>query len=158
MEEISWGQRIFGIDTPGLFRKHNYQNEITLHNINAFPLHSLYIVAGLYGALIRFLVPKNIKRKHGSIVGLFVPDYYLIFYFLIVAVLYLYYDYFSSTLVALFGDQFGWGEGHFMHGKDQEPAEFLLSAGFLLFVLINKCRQRDKGGNPVLSERIIEKV
>ena len=28
-----------------------------------------------------------------------------------------------------------------MIGKDQEPAEFLLSCGFLLFVTINKYRQ-----------------
>lgn len=33
MEEISWGQRILGIDTPDAMREINYQEEITLHNL-----------------------------------------------------------------------------------------------------------------------------
>jgi hypothetical protein len=33
-EEISWGQRIFDIDTPEGLRVHNEQEEITLHNID----------------------------------------------------------------------------------------------------------------------------
>lgn len=32
-EEISWGQRILGIETPEFFRENNVQNEITIHNL-----------------------------------------------------------------------------------------------------------------------------
>ena len=32
LEEISWGQRVFNIDTPGFFAERNVQNEINLHN------------------------------------------------------------------------------------------------------------------------------
>lgn len=32
-EEISWGQRIFGLETPDYLREINAQDEITLHNI-----------------------------------------------------------------------------------------------------------------------------
>jgi len=32
-EEISWGQRILGIETPESFAAHNVQQEINLHNI-----------------------------------------------------------------------------------------------------------------------------
>lgn len=141
MEEISWGQRLLGIKTPEFFTKYNYQGEMNLHNIKSFPLHTLYIIVGLYGGLARLLVPRSIHKKFRPIVNYFTPDYYLIFYFLIVAILYLYYNYLSSFIVFLLGDQFGWGEGHFIHGNDQEPAEFLLSVGFFLFVLINKYRQ-----------------
>jgi hypothetical protein len=35
-EEISWGQRIFNLSTPGYFEKHNVQNELTLHNLEVF--------------------------------------------------------------------------------------------------------------------------
>ena len=35
-EEISWGQRIFGLSTPELLRQHNTQGELTLHNLDAF--------------------------------------------------------------------------------------------------------------------------
>ena len=33
MEEISWGQRIFGWDTPELVSEYNYQDETNLHNL-----------------------------------------------------------------------------------------------------------------------------
>jgi hypothetical protein len=141
MEEISWGQRLMGVATPEIFEKCNKQDEMNFHNLKGFPLHTLYIIVGLYGALARSLVPKSIIRKSKALVNYFIPDYYLIFYFLITAVLYLYYEYFSSVLVILLGDQFAWGYNHFVHGKDQEAAELLLSIGFFLFVIINKYRQ-----------------
>ena len=33
-EEISWGQRILGIDTPHIVGSHNVQKELTLHNLD----------------------------------------------------------------------------------------------------------------------------
>lgn len=35
-EEISWGQRIFGIETPQSIQKINIQGEINLHNLSIF--------------------------------------------------------------------------------------------------------------------------
>ena len=35
-EEISWGQRIFYVETPGIISEHNLQEEVTLHNLVAF--------------------------------------------------------------------------------------------------------------------------
>lgn len=35
-EEISWGQRIFGIETPNLIKGVNVQEEITIHNLKIF--------------------------------------------------------------------------------------------------------------------------
>jgi hypothetical protein len=35
-EEISWGQRLLGIDTPDNLKKMNVQGEITLHNLEIF--------------------------------------------------------------------------------------------------------------------------
>ena len=35
-EEISWGQRIFNIETPDSLKEINYQEEINLHNLNIF--------------------------------------------------------------------------------------------------------------------------
>ena len=36
MEEISWGQRVFLIESPELFLQHNYQKELNLHNFINF--------------------------------------------------------------------------------------------------------------------------
>ena len=148
-EEISWGQRIYHLHTPAFWGKYNYQNEITIHNLKVLghTISYLYVIVGFYGAFARFIIPKKIKVKYGSVVNLFIPDYYLFFYFFVVGFLYLYYDHLSRFAVTLFGDKVGIsyiskvGASHFLIGKDQEPAEFLLSCGFLLFVIINKYRQ-----------------
>lgn len=49
MEEISWGQRIFGWATPSNFAQINYQDETNLHNLDAFESFDLviYFIAGL---------------------------------------------------------------------------------------------------------------
>ena len=118
MEEISWGQRIFNVATPDILAKYNYQEEMNLHNTDWFPLHTLFLIVGLYGAFSRFLIPKKLKSKYRSTVKLFVPEYYLFFYFFVVGGLYLYYEYVSPIAVTVFGEWIGWGEDRFMHGKD----------------------------------------
>lgn len=147
MEEISWGQRLIGLQTPEALARINYQGEMNFHNIRGFPLHQLYIVAGLYGGLAPFLIPGSLRRRYRPIVDYFVPARYLSLYFLSVALLYLYYDHLSAILVAHFGDRFAWGDRHFIHGKDQEPAEMLLSLGFLLFALLNYFRVLKSDGS-----------
>lgn len=36
LEEISWGQRIFGFETPDVISEVNFQDETTLHNLDYF--------------------------------------------------------------------------------------------------------------------------
>jgi hypothetical protein len=153
MEEISWGQRIFHEHASAFFMKYNLKKEINIHNLKGFPLSLSFVIVGFYGAFSRFIIPKKLKTKYRPIVNLFVPDYYLFFYFFVVGTLYFYYIYLSSIAVSLFGDWVGWGPGHYMFGGDQEPAELLLSCGFLLFVIINKYRQvSNKDFKPVITK------
>ena len=62
LEEISWGQRIIGWETPPDFAVMNYQGETNLHNLfnpyidYAYGLFASLIAAGLW------LLP-NIKKK-----------------------------------------------------------------------------------------------
>ena len=42
LEEISWGQRIFGIESPEFFLGHNYQQETNIHNFFINPLAQWY--------------------------------------------------------------------------------------------------------------------
>ena len=146
MEEISWGQRIFGVSTPDAFSG-NIQNELNFHNYKAFPLHSLYILVGFYGAFSRAALPKSIKSRYPEHVNAFTPGYSLFFYFFIVGFLYLYYEYLSPVAVHYLGEGFGWGPDHFIKAKEQEPAELLLAGGFFLFVLnqwIGQLFEREK--------------
>ena len=46
MEEISWGQRIIGFDTPQALREINGQGETTLHNIGPFQGRSEWVRLG----------------------------------------------------------------------------------------------------------------
>ena len=43
IEEISWGQRIFGIATPDFFDKYNYQQELNIHNFLNPIINYLYL-------------------------------------------------------------------------------------------------------------------
>ena len=145
MEEISWGQRLVGIETPEVFAKHNIQGEMNIHNLlSRYPLHFLYIFVGFYGAFSRILVPKQLFKRYPILADLMTPNYFLVLYFFPTFALYMYHDYASTWAVSWFGPQMGtgaWEEGYFVGAKDQEPIELLLGLGFLLFVVINRYRQ-----------------
>jgi hypothetical protein len=49
IEEISWGQRIFGIETPNSFKDLNYQGETTVHNLIGPIYHP--IIYGVFSVL-----------------------------------------------------------------------------------------------------------
>ena len=76
-EEISWGQRILGLQTPEALREINHQDETNIHNINGlqrvFNLGEL--VVGLYGFAVPSLlaVPGLRARLAARIDRLLVP-------------------------------------------------------------------------------------
>ncbi len=84
-EEISWGQRIFNIETPEFFKKHNAQKEMNLHN--------LVISSSMWTGKEKKILsePPPVKKKgikiNKLIFGLFL-GLCIIFYFLILPFLY----------------------------------------------------------------------
>ena len=42
LEEISWGQRIFGVETPDFFVSHNLQDETNFHNLDSEGVNRLF--------------------------------------------------------------------------------------------------------------------
>jgi len=63
MEEISWGQRIFGWETPVAWKKLNLQNETNIHNL--FPLFIFHIIFNLLlGVLLINSIKMRIKITH----------------------------------------------------------------------------------------------
>jgi hypothetical protein len=52
MEEISWGQRMFGVASPEFFRAFNAQEELTIHNLGPVQvvLDYAYFGLGIFGA------------------------------------------------------------------------------------------------------------
>ncbi len=72
-EEISWGQRIFHIQTPEYFKEHNAQDEMNLHNLvmsdgekvnKVIFSQLLSVLIGIYLVLLPILYTKinNVKR------------------------------------------------------------------------------------------------
>jgi hypothetical protein len=137
MEEISWGQRIFGIANPAFFKEHNYQGELNIHNLDlgtVVYLHLAFTVVGFVGTfawLIRLILPAKLQVNYDHMVNYLVPSWYLASYFLPVFLIYLYFD-----ICAYLG-------GFFLplEWREQEPAELLMSLGFLLFVIVNMHKQ-----------------
>jgi hypothetical protein len=137
LEEISWGQRLFGLNTPEWFQKHNIQNELSIHNLKPVQkiVHLLYAMTGFvmsFGWIpFRENVP-NQKLSPGliSIVRVLKPPWFLMTYFLPL--------FFFYTFLLLTGSP-----GKYFTYNDQEVTELLLSLGlfwysFLILVSLNK--------------------
>lgn len=141
LEEVSWGQRLFYLPLPDYFKEHNVQGELTLHNLDMVQprLLKLYILTGAFGSFAWLLVTKNVKKYRRDVVAYLIPDWYLMFYFLPVFIVYIYFDMISWIGVYWFNLE--WMRvGYFVIWRDQEPAELLLSLGFLIFAVKNRLR------------------
>ncbi len=131
-EEISWGQRILNIETPAAILESNTQRELTIHNLESVQhmLHATYMLVGAYGAFLWLLTLPRIASLRTRITPYVVPRWYLATYFLPVFIFY--------THLEIATRETAWFQ---YRNPDQEPAEFIMSLGFLLFVLSNRYRQ-----------------
>ena len=78
-EEVSWGQRVIGYESFGVFEKYNYQDEVNLHNFFNPLFKYLYPLAGMslfVGLLFNWLFDKKDKPH---LFYLFVPHQSLFF-------------------------------------------------------------------------------
>jgi len=126
-EEIAWGQRILGLQTPAGLRKINHQGEITIHNIqiiqNAF--NFVLFLAGAYGSIAYFanlIFP--FKRFGDQVNYLLVPPLFLVPAFLVLFG----YKFIRYTVVRSPG---------FIVTKFGEWPELCLAFGFFVFAWLN---------------------
>ena len=84
-EEISWGQRVFGVETPESLEELNRQGEIGVHNI--FGVETIFnlglLAAGFYGSLCAWAI-RTRERPGSSALTLLVPPLFLTTCFLLV--------------------------------------------------------------------------
>lgn len=129
-EEISWGQRIFGIETPENFARMNLQEETTIHNLGFFQskIDYIYMLLGLWGAfsamIVKNLLPKLYKKYY-----LFFPMPILFFYFFAVTRFY-----FLNKFVVFNYQLFSFEKIGI--GSRQEISETLLAFGFAMFAIL----------------------
>ncbi len=135
LEEISWGQRLFNIEIPDYFAQHNIQDEITFHNLRVFQkhLHKINMIIGLYGTFSFLLLPLT-ALQYNHVVNFIVPSWFISPYFFFVLFMDVFFHYISPYGVRILGiDRLSLG--FFVIWRDQEPAELLLSLGFLVFAI-----------------------
>jgi len=86
-EEISWGQRILGLETPEILAKRNFQKELTLHNLGDFgkswPRRLYMIIVFLYLVVIPYFYKASHNiRKNLDKLRIIIPPSILILPFL----------------------------------------------------------------------------
>lgn len=145
LEEISWGQRIFDIETPDTLMEINTQQEISIHNLKPVQskLHLAYILVGLF-CFTGWRLLKIPAVRNNRFSEFIIPDKSVRFYFLPVFVVYTYSDYLGNRLWNFTGNiafrvQ---TENNILLWRDQEPAELFLTAGFFMFAINNLARQK----------------
>ena len=124
-EEISWGQRLLGIQTQEVFTEHNVQNEMNLHNMAPVQrvLHGAYILVGLGGSLLWLLHFVCLKGIMCLLRDYIVPPWYLISYFIPVALFYTYMEFVPRST-----------RSFMIVFYDQELPELMLSFGFFILL------------------------
>jgi hypothetical protein len=129
-EEISWGQRIFGIETPENYARMNLQEETTIHNLGFFQskIDYIYMALGLWGAfsalILKSLIPKLYKKYQ-----YFFPMPILFFYFFAVTRFYFLNKFVVFNYQLFTFEKIG-------VGSRQEISETLLAFGFAMFAIL----------------------
>lgn len=85
-EEIAWGQRLFGLQTPEELKEINHQGEITVHNIRSvqYTLSFVMFLGGIYGLSAYFVNQKyHFERRWDQVHFLLVPPLFTISSFLV---------------------------------------------------------------------------
>ncbi len=129
LEEISWGQRLFGWQSPDFFLDYNSQEETTIHNLEWFRhyLHNAYIVIGFIGSFGWLIVRQMTHKPYLKFIKYFIPSWFVSSFFLPCLIIFIILEYTN-------------GFGFFIL-KDQEGVELVLSLGFLFLVVTNYFRQ-----------------
>lgn len=137
IEEISWGQRIFGFEASGIFSE-STQGEVNIHDLKPFEYFEdpSFIFVGLVGGLLWILFLKSSKDNSSSFKTFFVPPWYLMTFFIPVSIFYIVLNLATPEVTI---NSLSW---NFLFPKDQEPFELILSLGLLGFVFSNYIKLR----------------
>jgi hypothetical protein len=127
-EEISWGQRLLGIETPETIAEINAQEELTIHNLHIFQhdiLHLAYMSVGIYGSFSYFIAKKPFPDNFDKI-KIFTPgpEYFFCFFSVFV--------YYFLTDIYLVPNEIKIGIFH--PNRLQEVFETYLAFGFFGYI------------------------
>jgi len=125
-EEVSWGQRLFGWQTPEALKAVNRQHETNIHSLEGMidTFRSLYLLIGAYGTILPLLFFRARKSaSYRNIFSLLAPHYTLLPYFLVTLIWRVYLSFWKLP-----------EKYYFEISKYSEVVELILALGFLLFI------------------------
>ena len=136
-EELSWGQRLIHIETPGLLKAINVQNEITLHNVGSISIFSnIFFIL----TLCFFIILPYISFRYRSISVYLIhksfpiPNRFAVAVFLTTLFIWMFIGIRFGTLgfhpFSLYVEQY-------YNQMDDEIFEFLAAYSFLTFSILN---------------------
>ncbi|MEJ7694810.1 hypothetical protein [Daejeonella sp.] len=121
LEEISWGQRVFEVETIGVFHKYSDQNEMNLHNtfqglVHIKTKHIALLVLFFYGSILPWLMRnRDLRQEKFPLQQFIIPPVFLRLGFTLGAILML----------------------DFQTGYEEELGEFFFSICFFIMMLWN---------------------
>jgi hypothetical protein len=139
-EEVSWGQRLFGWQTPEKLAEINLQQETTVHNIRGVATGVKWMewLAGAYGTLLPLWAWRAGKsRRLPEWISFVVPHFTLVPYFVPLLVWRCYRNLFPEP-----------AQHRFFVSEFNEVLEFALAAGVLFFMAYQWQRLRAEGDQP----------
>lgn len=139
-EEISWGQRIFGLETPEFLKTINVQDELTLHNIGSISVFSnaFFLIAVVFFLLVPFLQARNVSiRTLVDYYSLPAPNRYAVGTFVITLGVWLFIGIRYGTLGF---HPFSFYAENFYTQMDDEIFECLTAYSFLSFGVMNSLK------------------
>lgn len=125
-EEVSWGQRLFGWETPEALKAVNRQHETNIHSLEGMvdTFRSLYLLIGAYGTILPLLFWKARSAAiYQKFISLLVPHITLVPYFLATFAWRIYLSFWKLP-----------EKYYFEISKYSEVVELILALGFLLFM------------------------
>jgi hypothetical protein len=140
-EEISWGQRIFGWQTPEGLKEINAQQEISVHNIYGFHQRFIYAVmlGGMYGAVAPLVRSAfSARQPRSNLSYLLIPPLCL------VPAFFMPFGYRLYRLLFLPNLSHSRGYGVFVITEFNELTELCLYFGLVVFAWLNLRRLRQE--------------
>ena len=132
-EEISWGQRLLGFQTPQAIKEINTQDEFTFHNSAGFREYvgQAYFIIGIFGS-IAWIIRRFLKKHLSQLVAQFKVflDYSLPYWYIA--------PYFFSIFA------YNWYQSNFDYKINQfsEYSEFILAMGIFIWMFVNYSHYR----------------
>lgn len=128
-EELSWGQRMLGVETPESLKAINKQQETNLHNIYGVgdTFKWIQLLVGAYGTILPLvLLHPTILGSYRKTVSMLVPHYTLIPFFLLLFIWRIYRNFFEPPQKYYFAIQ-----------DYNEVMELVLAIGLFLFMIFH---------------------